>query len=600
MAVAATVAVAAAVAWCVREQIRTPDASRADVTAFVDFVTGAIAGFEPEPTAERRDPSSRIRLVERLRELPELLTWDNPERVFAYTYSGAFALETIPAAFYCFLRASHDPREALLTAVNAGRDVDTVAAIAGNLVGAWCGADRLLRESPEWWSELEYRDTLVGLAEDLLRLAWRDGVQGGARCAICAGLLYHALETARSYLGMVCNGCDSRALNSAGAPAYSYLDAGDNAVFIDGLRCWRRYRHGGYITMWDEFESASEQASYLRLEQRRMVRGIRVGAVLPAATAQQPKAPMAAAGRYRGALVGLVAGDAVGTAVEFAPPGSLPPVTDMVGGGPFALKSGQWTDDTSMALCLAESLIETGTFDPIDQLRRYTRWYREGYLSSTGTCFDIGNATRAALGRFARTGEPYCGSTAPRSAGNGSIMRLAPVALAYAVDPRAAIRLAGESSRTTHAAPTTIDACRYLGALLVGALGGATKDELLAPRYSPVPGLWAAAPLHPEIDAVAAGSFRAKTPPAIRGGGYVVASLEAALWAFDCSDSFEEGCLLAVNLGDDADTTAAVYGQLAGAFYGELGIPNRWRERLALHDTIIGFADDLRTLEMRG
>ena len=303
--------------------------------------------------------------------------------------------------------------------------------------------------------------------------------------------------------------------------------------------------------------------------------------------------------RYRGALLGLAAGDAVGTTVEFKSPGSFAPVTDMVGGGPFDLRPGQWTDDTSMALCLAESLVATGSFDPTDQLERYLRWYRDGYLSSTGACFDIGNATATALGRFARTREPFSGSTDPRSAGNGSIMRLAPVPLAYAADPREAIRLAGESSRTTHGAATTIDGCRYLAALLIGAVNGRTKEALLAPRYSPVPGLWAELPLHPAIDAVAAGSFRAKEPPAIRGSGYVVASLEAALWAFDRSDSFAEGCLLAVNLGDDADTTAAVYGQLAGAYYGERGIPVRWRERLALRDTIAGFAGTLATLAGR-
>lgn len=300
--------------------------------------------------------------------------------------------------------------------------------------------------------------------------------------------------------------------------------------------------------------------------------------------------------RYRGALLGLAAGDAVGTTVEFAPPGSFAPVTDLVGGGPFRLKPGQWTDDTSMALCLAESLIERGGFDPIDQLERYVRWYRDGHLSATGACFDIGNATAAALRRFERTREPYCGSTDPNAAGNGSLMRLAPAPLAFAADPVAAIERAGESSRTTHGAATAVDACRYFGALLVGAVGGAPKEELLSSRYSPVPGYWTAHSLHPEIDAVAAGSFKRKDPPAIRGRGYVVASLEAALWAFDRSASFEGGCLLAVNLGEDADTTAAIYGQLAGAFYGEAGIPARWRERLALRETIELFADRLHAL----
>ena len=129
--------------------------------------------------------------------------------------------------------------------------------------------------------------------------------------------------------------------------------------------------------------------------------------------------------RYRGALLGLAVGDALGTALEFKRPGTFAPITDMVGGGPFGLMPGQWTDDTSMALCLAESLIECRGFDPVDQLRCYCRWYRDGYLSSTGRCFDIGNATRTALQRFEQTGEPYPGSTDPKTAGNGSLMRLA-------------------------------------------------------------------------------------------------------------------------------------------------------------------------------
>src|SRR5436309_15906657 len=114
--------------------------------------------------------------------------------------------------------------------------------------------------------------------------------------------------------------------------------------------------------------------------------------------------------RFRGCLLGLACGDAVGTAVEFAPPGSFPPVEDMVGGGPFRLEAGEWTDDTAMALCLATSLLEKEGFDPVDQLQRYVRWWREGYLSSNGRCFDIGNTVRAALRRFEQTGEPYCGS----------------------------------------------------------------------------------------------------------------------------------------------------------------------------------------------
>lgn len=297
--------------------------------------------------------------------------------------------------------------------------------------------------------------------------------------------------------------------------------------------------------------------------------------------------------RYRGSLLGLAAGDALGTALEFKAPGSFKPIKDMVGGDPFHLKPGQWTDDTSMVLCLAESLIEKKGFDPVDQLERYLRWYREGYLSSTGECFDIGGTVKSALLRFEKTREPYCGSTDSYSAGNGSIMRLAPVPMFYCKKPQEAIERSGESSRTTHGTAAAIDACRYLGALIVGALNGVEKEELLSDHYSPIPGYWSSKPLMKDITKIASGSFKCKNPPEIKGTGYVVDSLEAAIWAFYQSNSFEEGCLVAVNLGDDADTTGAVYGQLAGAYYGEEAIPRRWRSKLAHRKLIKSSADRL-------
>jgi ADP-ribosylglycohydrolase len=249
-----------------------------------------------------------------------------------------------------------------------------------------------------------------------------------------------------------------------------------------------------------------------------------------------------------------------------------------------------------MALCLAESLVEKGGFDPVDQLERYVRWLRQGHLSSTGSCFDVGGTVLAALERFEATHEPFCGSTSPYSAGNGSLMRLAPVPLCFAGDARRAMELAGESSRTTHGATTAVDACRYMAGLIVGAVRGAGKEALLVERYSPVPGYWQERPLAPEIDEVATGSFQRLDPPKIQGAGYVVRSLEAALWAFHRTDSFEAGCLAAANLGDDADTTAAIYGQLAGAYYGERGIPVSWREKLAYRELIESLAERLFAL----
>ncbi|MDB6076322.1 MAG: ADP-ribosylglycohydrolase [Akkermansiaceae bacterium] len=293
-----------------------------------------------------------------------------------------------------------------------------------------------------------------------------------------------------------------------------------------------------------------------------------------------------------GTLVGLAVGDALGTTLEFKSPGTFEPLTDMIGLGPFRLKPGQWTDDTSMALCLAESLIECKGFDLNDQASRYVRWSQEGYLSSNGYCFDIGNTVAEALRFYRRTGIPESGSTDPFSAGNGSIMRLAPVPIFFH-DPQQAIDYAALSSRSTHQAATCLDACRYLGGLIAGFLQGATRDEILSPLFHPVKGRWETNELHPEIAAIAAGSFKNKMPPEIAGTGYVVQSLEAALWAFHRSSSFEEGALMAVNLGDDADTTGAVYGQIAGAYYGLSGIPERWVEKLAKLDLILDYAKRL-------
>lgn len=301
--------------------------------------------------------------------------------------------------------------------------------------------------------------------------------------------------------------------------------------------------------------------------------------------------------RFRGALLGLAVGDAVGTAVEFKPPGTFKPVSDMTGGGPFGLPAGAWTDDTSMALCLAESLVECGGFDPIDQLQRYVRWYREGHWSSTGRCFDIGNATRSALHRFERTGEPYPGDADPDAAGNGPLMKLAPVPMAFALHPDAAVEFAGESARTTHGALEAVDAARYFSALLVGALQGATVGELLHQGvFTPGSVNWTQDPLHPKVLAVASGSFNTKEPPAVRGGGYIIDALEAALWALRSTRTFEEGVLAAVNLGDDADTTAAIYGQLAGALFGVDAIPKPWRDQVVMREEILTLADTLYDL----
>ena len=292
--------------------------------------------------------------------------------------------------------------------------------------------------------------------------------------------------------------------------------------------------------------------------------------------------------RYQGCLIGLAVGDAIGTTVEFRPRGSFEALTDMVGGGPFNLKPGQWTDDTSMALCLAESLIEKKGFEPRDQMDRYLKWYREGYLSSTGTCFDIGGTTATALRMYEKTGNPFSGSTDPHSSGNGSIMRLAPVPLFFFPNKEAMIIYSAESSRTTHGSKECIDACRLFASVLFNALSGMDKERVLFDHEEQLV-------KEPNIRGIARGLYRDKAEDHIKGSGYVVKSLEAALWCFLTTDSYVDAVLKAVNLGDDADTTSAICGQVAGAYYGLSDIPGKWLRCLSKRDGIQSVA--VRLLE---
>jgi ADP-ribosyl-[dinitrogen reductase] hydrolase len=293
--------------------------------------------------------------------------------------------------------------------------------------------------------------------------------------------------------------------------------------------------------------------------------------------------------RSVGCLVGLAVGDAVGTTLEFKTRGTFEPIVDMVGGGPFGLKKGQWTDDTSMALCLAQSLINTQTFDPVDQMERYVRWYRDGYMSSTGECFDIGNTTVGSLLRFEQFNTPYAVSTNPKAAGNGSIMRLAPVPIFYFPNKKLMQYYAGESSRTTHGAKTCVDACRLMAAILYHLLSGQSKEEaLLAHMDGDEFGTY-----ETEILAISQGHYMVKNRNEICGSGYVVESLEAALWCFYNTDTFSDAILAAANLGDDADTTAAICGQFAGAYYGIDGIPADWIDAITHREMIVTMARDL-------
>jgi ADP-ribosylglycohydrolase len=173
----------------------------------------------------------------------------------------------------------------------------------------------------------------------------------------------------------------------------------------------------------------------------------------------------------------------------------------------------------------------------------------------------------------------------------------------YALHTRLALEKCADSSRTTHASQQAVDACSYYGMVVLGALLGQPKEILLLPpskwEFMDFDMIELLTSLDPKIEEVANGSFKHKQPPSIQGSGFVVRGMEAALWAFYHSTSFREGALLAANLGDDADTTTAIYGQLAGAYYGEVGIPSKWRAKLALVNVITSFADRLFDLAQR-
>jgi ADP-ribosylglycohydrolase len=289
--------------------------------------------------------------------------------------------------------------------------------------------------------------------------------------------------------------------------------------------------------------------------------------------------------RYKGALVGLAVGDA---RHESKSPGRFNPSADLTGGGVSEIEPGQWTGSTSMALCLATSLLECRGFDPRDQMDRYARWLHDGYLSSNGRAFGVGPEVLAALERYESTGEPYAGGGDAGTAGSGSLVRVAAIPMYLLHDGARAKELAARMSQTTHAAVDAVDACRYMTGLITGALRGESKEALLSDLYSPVYNYWLfrQVALSPKIDAVARGVYKRKRASDFRGGKDVVDTLEAALWALFKTGDFAAGALLAMSLENDTDTTGAVYGQLAGAYYGYTAIPEGWRTKIARRDEI--------------
>jgi ADP-ribosyl-[dinitrogen reductase] hydrolase len=274
--------------------------------------------------------------------------------------------------------------------------------------------------------------------------------------------------------------------------------------------------------------------------------------------------------RFLGALLGLAAGDAVAAATQYRRPGTFAPVGDLLGGGPFALPRGGWSDDTAMALCLADSLVATEGFDARDQVERYQRWQREGYLSATGQCLGITASTARALAMAQWRKQLFSGSHAPNQLDPEPLSRVAPVVMFFFASQEEAVQLASEAARTTCQAPAVLAACRDLARALYLALSGQPKGRILAEASS------------------------ASEPPSTRRrAGSVTEALATGLEAFAATLNFRDAVLHAANHGGNSDVAAAACGQLAGAFYGASAIPAAWRDCLLQRPLIESYADRL-------
>jgi ADP-ribosyl-[dinitrogen reductase] hydrolase len=361
-------------------------------------------------------------------------------------------------------------------------------------------------------------------------------------------------------------------------------------------RIWQQSKRS---ETWPHVPETDEQSEYVRAWTPQ------VAALLAARVTQQPaedplfeNSTLSAArnlrDRFLGALIGLAVGDALAAATQYRKPGSFAPVGDMLGGGPFDLPRGGWSDDTAMALCLAESLVESNGFNPRDQVERYCRWQQQGYLSATGQCVGITASTARALAMAQWRRQMFSGSHDPTQLDPEVLSRVAPAVMFFFAAAPDAVANAADSARTTCQSAGAVEACRLFGAMVYGALAGKSKAAVLTPP----PELLDVATLRTSV----AGLARSATQmaPATPKAGDVVEVLEAALWSFSTTNNFRDGALRVANLGANSDVAAAAYGQLAGAHYGVTAIPATWRNSLMGKDSIAGLADRLLAHAMVG
>ena len=300
------------------------------------------------------------------------------------------------------------------------------------------------------------------------------------------------------------------------------------------------------------------------------------------------------AGRYTGCLLGLALGDALGTTQEFKKRGTNDAIKDIIGGGPYELNAGEWTDCTSMSMCVTESLIEQHRFIALDIMSRLLEWHENGYWSARDFCFGISDDVRNVVQQFKKdTSSAKHASMNDGKNSSDSLSRLAPIPLFFLKDPELAISSSIESVKLTHNSEQCVDAGILLTNILLGALLGENKEVILAENYQS--GNLDKQPYKycDRIAEIANCSYKEKPEFYIKSDNNAANSLEAALWAFHNSSNFKEGALLAANLGENSATIASVYGQIAGAYYGIDGLPDNWLRKLAFLKKIRECAENL-------
>jgi ADP-ribosylglycohydrolase len=291
--------------------------------------------------------------------------------------------------------------------------------------------------------------------------------------------------------------------------------------------------------------------------------------------------------RNTGGLMGVVVGDALGLPVQFRSRKEVrcKPITGMTGYGTFNLPPGSWSDDSSLTLCLAESLALKG-YDLEDIMNRFIAWYQDGYMTPFGYAYDIGRTTSDAIQLMIRTATPTVGGYKESDNGNGALMRILPAALFFENNPDMPARV-GLISAMTHGHNRSRIACGFYSLVAAYLAQGMGAYSAYSNAVIGFQSYFSAKPKENEHFArILSGKIATIPDSKIKSSGYVIHTLEAALWCLLRNDNYADTVLAAVNLGEDTDTTAAVAGGLAGILYGRQGIPREWIDTLACKDMV--------------